>query len=63
MRFVRDQPVQEIEKLYLKAERMAASYACRGYWRAATRWADVARALYETIAELGWQPDEDRADA
>jgi hypothetical protein len=63
MRFVRDQPVQELEKLYLKAERLSASYAARCYWRAATRWADVARALYETIVDLGWQPDEDHADA
>jgi hypothetical protein len=63
MAFVRDERVQLLEPLYLQAEKRAAYYWRRGYWRAAAKWADLAAVIYAAIDEVGWQPDEDRADA
>ena len=63
MAWERDERVQLLEPLYLKAEKQTATYMRRGYWRAAERWADLAAVIYAAMQEVGWQPDEDRQDA
>jgi hypothetical protein len=61
MSYVHDEATQMLEEQYLRAVRRAASYMARGYWRAATRWADVAWCLAESIREVGWA-EGDSAD-
>jgi hypothetical protein len=63
VKYVRDEPTQMLEEQYLKAVRRAVGYMTRGYWHAAARWADVAWCLFESLREVGWQPEEDHADA
>ena len=63
MRWVRDQRVLLLEPIYLEAEKKTAYYLGRGYWRAATKWADLAAVVYVAMNEVGWVKDGEPADA